>query len=94
MKITILFAFMAVGALAGPLHARQNKGKAGKAAAKGAAAKGNAAGATAATGAVTKGATTLVFKEDGGVPGNECLTFRNNGTSRAITILSSMEPHS
>lgn len=73
MKFTILLAFMAAGAMAGPLHAtRQNKGKAGKAAA----AKGNAA----AAGAVTKGATTLVFKESGGVPGNECLTFRNNGT--------------
>lgn len=73
MKFTVLLAFMAVGAMAGPLHAtRQNKGKA----AKGAASKGNAA---AATGAVTKGSTTLVFKEDNGVPGNECLTFRNNG---------------
>lgn len=76
MKFTILLAFMAAGAMAGPLHARQNRGKAGKAAA----AKGNGNAATAATGAVTKGATTLVFKEDGGVPGNECLTFRNNGT--------------
>ncbi|KAH8898371.1 hypothetical protein GQ53DRAFT_759620 [Thozetella sp. PMI_491] len=28
---------------------------------------------------VTKGGTTLVFKEINGVPGNECLTFRNNG---------------
>ncbi|KAJ4388210.1 hypothetical protein N0V93_008817 [Gnomoniopsis smithogilvyi] len=74
MKFTILLTIMAAGALAGPLHARQNKGKAGKAAA----AKGNG-NAAAATGAVTKGATTLVFKEDGGVPGNECLTFRNNG---------------
>lgn len=75
MKFTILLAFMAAGAMAGPLHAtRQNKSKAGKAAA----AKGNAA----AAGAVTKGATTLVFKENGGVPGNECLTFRNNGTYR------------
>ncbi|KAH8595912.1 hypothetical protein B0O99DRAFT_145361 [Bisporella sp. PMI_857] len=32
-----------------------------------------------AGGAVTRGATTLVLKEIGGVPGNECLTFRNNG---------------
>lgn len=76
MKLTILLTFMAAGALAGPLHAaRQNKGKAGKTAA----AKGNGNTATAA-GDVTKGATTLVFKEDGGIPGNECLTFRNNGT--------------
>jgi hypothetical protein len=29
---------------------------------------------------VTRGPTTLVLKEIGGVPGNECLTFRNNGT--------------
>ncbi|EQB57493.1 hypothetical protein CGCSCA5_v014371 [Colletotrichum siamense] len=28
---------------------------------------------------VQKGRQTLVFKEQGGVPGNECLTFRNNG---------------
>lgn len=33
----------------------------------------------AAAGAVQRGASTLVFKENGGVPGNECLTFRNNG---------------
>ncbi|KAF1926317.1 uncharacterized protein M421DRAFT_68005 [Didymella exigua CBS 183.55] len=26
-----------------------------------------------------KGAQTLVLKEVGGIPGNECLTFRNNG---------------
>ncbi|KAH6644888.1 hypothetical protein C7974DRAFT_29528 [Boeremia exigua] len=30
-------------------------------------------------GAVQKGAQTLVLKEVGGIPGNECLTFRNNG---------------
>ncbi|KAL9618323.1 MAG: hypothetical protein Q9160_006973 [Pyrenula sp. 1 TL-2023] len=29
--------------------------------------------------AITQGAQTLVFKEVNGVPGNECLTFRNNG---------------
>ncbi|KAF6804911.1 hypothetical protein CSOJ01_09873 [Colletotrichum sojae] len=28
---------------------------------------------------VQRGRNTLVFKEQGGVPGNECLTFRNNG---------------
>ncbi|KZL79969.1 hypothetical protein CI238_09653 [Colletotrichum incanum] len=28
---------------------------------------------------VNRGPDTLVFKEQGGVPGNECLTFRNNG---------------
>ncbi|ETS84184.1 hypothetical protein PFICI_02209 [Pestalotiopsis fici W106-1] len=37
--------------------------------------------AAAATGAATSGASgsTQVFTEIGGVPGNECLTFRNNG---------------
>ncbi|KAJ0161147.1 hypothetical protein CTA2_6696 [Colletotrichum tanaceti] len=28
---------------------------------------------------VNRGSDTLVFKEQGGVAGNECLTFRNNG---------------
>ncbi|WYZ43461.1 hypothetical protein EsH8_VI_001160 [Colletotrichum jinshuiense] len=28
---------------------------------------------------INRGTNTLVFKEQGGVPGNECLTFRNNG---------------
>ncbi|KAH7099190.1 hypothetical protein BKA62DRAFT_710743 [Auriculariales sp. MPI-PUGE-AT-0066] len=36
-------------------------------------------GATSPTGQVTRGAQTLVFTEVNGVPGNECLTFRNNG---------------
>ncbi|KAF9691873.1 hypothetical protein EKO04_010169 [Ascochyta lentis] len=30
-------------------------------------------------GALQSGGQTLVLKEVGGVPGNECLTFRNNG---------------
>lgn len=30
-------------------------------------------------GALQKGAQTLVLTEVGGIPGNECLTFRNNG---------------
>ncbi|KAF2644114.1 hypothetical protein P280DRAFT_515082 [Massarina eburnea CBS 473.64] len=29
--------------------------------------------------ALKKGTQTLVLKEQGGIPGNECLTFRNNG---------------
>lgn len=29
--------------------------------------------------AVSRGAKTIVLFEVGGVPGNECLTFRNNG---------------
>lgn len=36
-----------------------------------------ASGATDTT--VTRGAQTLVLFEVNGVPGNECLTFRNNG---------------
>lgn len=32
-------------------------------------------------GGLQKGAQTLVLKEVGGIPGNECLTFRNNGTA-------------
>jgi hypothetical protein len=30
---------------------------------------------------ISRGASTIVMKEVGGVPGNECLTFRNNGKS-------------
>jgi hypothetical protein len=32
-----------------------------------------------------RGDTTLVLKEVGGVPGNECLTFRNNGALMSIS---------
>ncbi|KAJ4351454.1 uncharacterized protein N0V89_006796 [Didymosphaeria variabile] len=37
--------------------------------------------ATGATGggALARGATTIVLKETLGIPGNECITFRNNG---------------
>lgn len=38
-----------------------------------------AADAAAIGGTVTRGDQTLVFTEVNGVPGNECLTFRNNG---------------
>jgi hypothetical protein len=34
----------------------------------------------AAAGAITRGASTIVMKEVGGILGNECLTFRNNGS--------------
>ncbi|KAK2609435.1 hypothetical protein N8I77_002932 [Diaporthe amygdali] len=91
MRFAYLVTLFAATASAASLQARK-KGKKGAAAgaAVGAgaatgAATGAAAGAaagsanTAATGAVQRGASTLVFKEDGGVPGNECLTFRNNG---------------
>ena len=45
-------------------------------------ATGGATGATAG-GAVTRGDSTIVMKEVGGIPGNECLTFRNNGQFNA-----------
>ncbi|KAK0649806.1 hypothetical protein B0T16DRAFT_290678, partial [Cercophora newfieldiana] len=38
-----------------------------------------AVGSTVVPQAVQRGATTLVLKEVNGVPGNECLTSRNNG---------------
>ncbi|KAE9365383.1 hypothetical protein N431DRAFT_518565 [Stipitochalara longipes BDJ] len=40
--------------------------------------KAAAATASAATG-IVRGASTVVMKEFGGIAGNECLTFRNNG---------------
>lgn len=36
---------------------------------------------TATGGDVTRGSDTIVMKEVRGIPGNECLTFRNNGTT-------------
>lgn len=93
MRFAILVTIFAATASAASLEARQrgrgrnrggnNAGAAAGAGAAGGAAAGAATGAatgnTAAAGAVQRGADTLVFKEDGGVPGNECLTFRNNG---------------
>ncbi|KAG8158093.1 hypothetical protein KVR01_011854 [Diaporthe batatas] len=92
--ITILVASASAASLQ-PRQRGRGKGRKGKGAgaavgagAAGGAAAGAATGAatgsaaggnTAAAGAVQRGASTLVFKEDGGVPGNECLTFRNNG---------------
>lgn len=49
-----------------------------------AAASGNAD--TSST-TVTRGAQTLVLFEVNGVPGNECLTFRNNGMINTDLIL-------
>lgn len=37
--------------------------------------------------ALQKGAQTLVLKEVGGIPGNECLTFRNNGTAFVLRAI-------
>lgn len=70
MKFAIIFTALVAGASAGPLHARKTKGAATNA---------------AAAGSVTKGTSTLVLKENKGVPGNECLTFRNNGKSSIPT---------
>lgn len=42
---------------------------------------GGGGGTGASVGVITRGASTLVLKEVGGIPGNECLTFRNNGKS-------------
>lgn len=69
MKIAIIVTALAACASAGTLHGRKGKTAAGTA---------NAA----AAGAVQKGTTTMVLKEVGGIAGNECLTFRNNGESR------------
>lgn len=93
MRFAYIVTIFAASASAASLQARKKgrKGAASGAAvgaaagAAGGAAAGAATGAatgstnTAAAGAVQRGASTLVFKEDGGVPGNECLTFRNNG---------------
>jgi hypothetical protein len=37
-------------------------------------------------GALQKGSQTIVLKEVGGVPGNECLTFRNNGKTTSNLV--------
>jgi hypothetical protein len=61
----------------------RNRNGAGNANAGAGAAVGAGAGTgagNAVTGSVTRGGQTLMFTEIGGVPGNECLTFRNNGT--------------
>lgn len=71
MKFAIIITALIAGVSAGTLHARKGKGT------KAGAATGSTN--TAATANVQKGTSTLVFKETNGVPGNECLTFRNNG---------------
>lgn len=74
MKWAMIITALVAGASAGTLHGRKNKGNTNT---------GTTTGSTtsAATGSVQKGTSTLVFKEVNGVPGNECLTFRNNGKS-------------
>ncbi len=74
-------AYAAVSAVA--LPARGGRGKA---------AAGGGAATAALTGDVTRGADTIVLKEVGGIPGNECLTFRNNGTFSKIPSPSSPCP--
>lgn len=100
MKFAYIVTIFAASASAASLQARKKgrKGAASGAAvgaaagAAGGAAAGAATGAatgssnTAAAGAVQRGDSTLVFKEDGGVPGNECLTFRNNGEENLSSI--------
>lgn len=74
MKLAIIITALVAGASAGALHGRKNKGNTNT---------GATTGSTnsAATGDVQRGTSTLVLKEVNGVPGNECLTFRNNGRS-------------
>lgn len=44
-------------------------------------------------GGLLLGDQTLVLKESGGVPGNECITFRNNGIIWSICILHQSNSH-
>lgn len=46
-----------------------------------------AAAASSAAGTITRGDSTVVMKEVGGIPGNECLTFRNNGTFSSLPAI-------
>ncbi|KAG6358451.1 hypothetical protein INS49_014335 [Diaporthe citri] len=88
MRFAYIVTIFAASASAASLQARK-KGRKGAASGAAVGAAAGAAGAatgaatgssnTAAAGAVQRGDSTLVFKEDGGIPGNECLTFRNNG---------------
>lgn len=80
MKWSIIITALVAGASAGTLHGRKNKGNANNGASTGST-------NTAVTGAVQKGTSTLVLKETNGVPGNECLTFRNNGKSHRLHSL-------
>ncbi|KAI3400363.1 hypothetical protein diail_3380 [Diaporthe ilicicola] len=93
MRFAYVLTIFAATASAASLQSRKKGRKGATAGAAVGAGAGAAAGApaggatgapagganTAATGAVQRGASTLVFKENGGVRGNECLTFRNNG---------------
>ncbi|PVH87867.1 hypothetical protein DL98DRAFT_509394 [Cadophora sp. DSE1049] len=92
---TILVCSLAAFVAASPARGDRAKAKAAAAAAAAAAGGAGVAAGTgatngnsatgagntepAATGDVTRGADTIVMKEVGGIPGNECLTFRNNG---------------
>lgn len=73
MKFTILLFAASVTALA--IEPRHHAGKGRRPVTTSASAAAGAATATVAT--VT--GSTQVLKEINGVPGNECLTFRNNG---------------
>lgn len=80
----ILFASFAtyVSVSAAPQR-KKGAAKGNAAAVTGAA--GATAGAAAVAGTVTRGASTIVMKEVGGIAGNECLTFRNNGKHPPFT---------
>ena len=83
--IALLCALSGVSAI--PAHRHHNNG-AGNAVATPVPVAGTTTGTNTAAvqatggttgGAVTRGASTVVLFEVNGVPGNECLTFRNNG---------------
>ncbi|KAL5402711.1 hypothetical protein PMIN03_010467 [Paraphaeosphaeria minitans] len=90
-SILLIIATTASAAVVAPRHHKGRKG--GNAAAQqgqaaqtgsqattgGNAATGNNNQAATGGGALARGATTIVLKETKGVPGNECITFRNNG---------------
>ncbi|KAF2444968.1 hypothetical protein P171DRAFT_514004 [Karstenula rhodostoma CBS 690.94] len=59
--------------------ATQNAQTGNQATTGGEAATGNNNPAATGGGALARGAATIVLKETLGIPGNECITFRNNG---------------
>ena len=78
----LLAAFSFYASIAAAPHHRGKNQQGGANTQQGGATNTATGGATnnaAAGGAVTRGSSTLVLKEVGGVPGNKCLTFRNNG---------------
>lgn len=78
---TIFATFALYASVSGLPKNRKAKAGAAAAVAGTAGATTAVAASTGTTGSVTRGASTLVLFEVGGIAGNECLTFRNNGTS-------------